>query len=109
MENKINKITVEEFREKGYLQELNRRFLHPLGLALSVNINENGEETLGDIWDYRDDEEGIWYDLINSSDDRINKFKENAKYVNKEFKKRKKKRLEMFCDIVEPIKNKKNE
>ena len=25
---------IKEFRERGYLQELNRRFLHPLGLAL---------------------------------------------------------------------------
>ena len=33
-----NKIDVKEFREKGYLQELNRRFLHPLGLALEIII-----------------------------------------------------------------------
>lgn len=59
-----NKIDVKEFREFGYLQELNRRFLHPLGLALAVNVpdeGEEGEETLAYIWDYRDDPEGILF------------------------------------------------
>jgi len=108
MDEKINYITVEEFREKGYLQELNRRFLHPLGLALSINIDENGVETFGDIWNYRGDDEGIYYDLLNSDDERINKFKENAQYIDSEFEKRKQKRIEMFGDIIEPIKNKNN-
>jgi hypothetical protein len=26
----------DEFREKGYLQEVNRRFFHPLGIALAA-------------------------------------------------------------------------
>lgn len=64
---KINIINIKEFRKKGYLQELNRRFLHPLGLALEVLIDEAGIEKLGDIWDYRNDEEGIYYDISNSS------------------------------------------
>jgi hypothetical protein len=34
------RMSVKEFREAGYLQELNRRFLHPLGLALEVVVNE---------------------------------------------------------------------
>lgn len=29
-------IPVDEFREEGYLQEANRTFFHPLGLALSI-------------------------------------------------------------------------
>jgi len=108
MEEKNNYITVEKFRTEGYLQELNRRFLHPLGLALSVDIDEDGNETFGEIWDYRSDEEGIYYDLLNSSDERINKFKENAQYIDSELEKRKEKRIEIFGDVIEPIKNKKN-
>ena len=41
-------IDVNEFIEEGYLQELNRRFLHPLGLALTVAADaddETGETT----------------------------------------------------------------
>lgn len=53
------KMSVKEFRELGYLQELNRLFLHPLGLALEVNTNFDGSESFGEVWDYRDDPEGM--------------------------------------------------
>jgi hypothetical protein len=52
-------IDVKEFREFGYLQEVNRCFFHPLGLALEVKIDEDGNETLGAVWDSRDDPEGF--------------------------------------------------
>jgi hypothetical protein len=55
------RIDIAEFRRVGYLQELNRRFLHPLGLALEVVVEDDGSERLGGVWDYRDDPEGIWY------------------------------------------------
>lgn len=54
-------INISEFREQGYLFELNRMFLHPLGLALEVVVEPDGTESLGGIWDYRDDPEGITY------------------------------------------------
>jgi hypothetical protein len=51
---------IKEFVELGYLQELNRLSLHPLGLALVVSIDdETGEYKLSGIWDQRDDPEGI--------------------------------------------------
>jgi hypothetical protein len=37
-------MNIKEFREFGYLQELNRKYLHPLGLALEVTIDEKGHE-----------------------------------------------------------------
>jgi len=37
--SKNNYISLEEFRKLGYLQELNRRFLHPLGLSMEVKVN----------------------------------------------------------------------
>jgi hypothetical protein len=96
-------IDIKEFREKGYLQELNRRFLHPLGLALGVNIDEDGNETLGNIWDYRNDPEGIYYDLINSDQNRIDKFLKNEKFISDEFEKRKDCRIKLLDDLIEPI------
>lgn len=57
----VNRIDIKEFRKKGFLFEANRKFFHPLGLALEVIIDEKGEEKLGGIWDYRDDPEGILY------------------------------------------------
>lgn len=60
MSDSIERMDIKEFRDFGYLQEVNRRFFHPLGLALEVRVNdETKQETLGGIWDYRDDPEGI--------------------------------------------------
>ncbi len=63
----INYMDIGEFRDKGYLQEINRQFLHPLGLALEISHevdDETGEEgpwILGGIWDYRSDPEGMLF------------------------------------------------
>lgn len=56
----IKRIPIKEFRKLGFIQEINRRLLHPCGLALEVIVDqETGEETLGGVWDYRDDPEGM--------------------------------------------------
>jgi hypothetical protein len=56
------KMSAREFRDLGYLQEVNRVFLHPLGLALEVVVEEDGSARFGDVWDERDDPEGIIFD-----------------------------------------------
>ena len=66
-----NYINIEEFRNEGYLHELNRLFLHPLGLALEVVVDDNGEYTLGGIWDYREDAEGITYAPETLSEEKV--------------------------------------
>lgn len=73
-------MSVKEFREAGYLQEVNRRLLHILGVALSVEIDDKtGEEKFGNIWDERDNEEGILYsDEVIKTDDAKKK-KDNIK------------------------------
>jgi hypothetical protein len=58
------KMDIKEFRDLGYLQEVNRQFFHPLGLALSVRApmdEEGGEWSLDSILDARDDPEGFIY------------------------------------------------
>lgn len=64
------RLTPQEFREQGYLRELNRQFLHPLGMALEV-IGPTEEEVaggndfpefFGGVWDYREDPEGMAFD-----------------------------------------------
>jgi hypothetical protein len=71
----------KEFQEQGYLQEVNRQFLHPLGLALSVNpAKGRGRGVFGPIWDCRDDPEGIYFEGTDLS--------EKAKMVRKEVAKR---------------------
>lgn len=81
------KINIKEFREEGFLQEANRLFFHPLGLALEVCIDENKNEYISGVWDYRNDPEGICYDLINSDQERIESFREKAENVDRELRK----------------------
>lgn len=57
----IKRMDIAEFRRLGYLQELNRQFLHPLGLAMEVNVDAEGRESLGGVWDDREGVEGIMY------------------------------------------------
>lgn len=57
----IKYIDLGEFRDQGYLQELNRQFLHPLGLAMELRQTANGQWEFGGIWDYRKDVEGLYY------------------------------------------------
>jgi len=67
---KVKRIDIKEFREKGFLQEVNRQFFHPLGLALEIVIDDDtGKTILGGVWDYRDDSEGMFYgdDLLEKS------------------------------------------
>jgi len=54
-------MSVKEFRGLGYLQEVNRQFLHPLGLALEVVVEEDGTERFGEVWDSRGDPDGMIY------------------------------------------------
>jgi hypothetical protein len=52
---------LDEFKNEGWLQEANRLFFHPRGLALTVDF-ENGHVTgFTGIWDYRDDPEGVLF------------------------------------------------
>ena len=103
MEENIKKMDIKEFRELGYLQELNRRFLHPLGLALEVELKSDGTESLSGIWDYRDDLEGILYDLSNSDQERLDRFAKNEKFIDEEFSNRIKTRLFKLGFGIEPI------
>jgi hypothetical protein len=105
MENEIKKINIKEFREKGYLQELNRRFLHPLGLAMEVNINEDGTESLGGVWDYREDDNGISYDIQNSEPSRIERFRSNKDFIEQELERRLKHRRMNIGFGFEPVDN----
>lgn len=55
------------FRDEGYLQEVNRQFFHPLGLALALVTDDSGG---GDaklcVMDERHDAEG-WRFVINNA------------------------------------------
>ncbi len=98
---KVKRIDIKEFRDKGFLQEANRQFFHPLGLALEVIIDDDtGEVTsLGGVWDYRDDPEGMFFgkDLLKKPEAAV-----KAAYVEKLRESKVKVRLEneeFECDL----------
>lgn len=54
------KMTVADFVDEGFLQEANRLFFHPRGIAIST-VQDGDELTFGKILDHRDDPEGITF------------------------------------------------
>lgn len=88
-------MTVKEFREQGYLQELNRQFLHPLGLALEVVVEEDGTMRFGEVWDSREDPEGFIFgwNLID---------KEKAAAIEHEQRARSNVRIKHFGYAIQP-------
>jgi hypothetical protein len=64
--------SIEEFAASGLLQEVNRQFFHPLGLALAVGHDDETDEwKLVGILDGRDDPEGFEFrDLTPAQADR---------------------------------------
>lgn len=120
----IKYIPISEFREKGYLQEVNRRFFHPIGTALEISIfkwyegflyhivsafkmlipGTNKEEITG-VWDYRKDPEGMYFDFLHQSDQnrRLQALLKEM-YVEAEIFVRREIREKMFGNYIEPIK-----
>lgn len=84
----VKYMDIKEFRRMGLLAELNRVFFHPLGLALEISIDDDGTETLGGIWDYRDDPEGILFSKETFPKEQIKKAR---KFITYKYLKRYKK------------------
>ena len=94
----MKKIDIKEFHEFGFLQEVNRQFFHPLGLALEVIVNEDGEEEIGGLFDARDDPEGIIFGDFNGE---VGVMK--ARRVQQLQEEKAKVRRERFGYVVQPI------
>ena len=65
--------------EKGLIFEINRKVLHPLGLALEIEIDDDGKVVIGSIWDCRSDPEGVLFspDAWQSGKEKIDKYMED--------------------------------
>ena len=92
MSQDIKYADIKELRKFGYIQEINRQFLHPLGLALEISIDKNGNESLGGIWDFRDDPEGMVFGHINGL---------KIRRVRKEQRRRAKIRQELLGYVIQ--------
>lgn len=90
-------LPISEFRAEGYLQELNRQFLHPLGLALEVTRHEDGTEEITGVWDSRDDPEGFYFDDLTDADGA------RAAHVGALFSERCAYRVERLGYAIQPV------
>ena len=97
------KIDIKEFRETGYLQELNRKFLHPLGMALVVRINKDGSEALDSIIDARDDKEGFIYGVDNLPPADVIEMRKKRDEVAEIWDKMAANRTKSLGYVIEPI------
>lgn len=61
----------KEFRDEGFLQEANRLFFHPLGLALALFSNDEDGVLKVQVWDEREDPEGWFFAPGELSKDKI--------------------------------------
>jgi len=98
MKDYVKKISIKEFVEQGFLQEANRLFFHPRGLALEVFTLEDGAMVFGEPWDYRKEKEGIVFTDLTKD---FNKIK--ADNVERELEKHREEREELFGNIIQPI------
>jgi hypothetical protein len=56
----IKYLDPQEFLDGGYLHEVNRLVLHPLGLALAFSPSTHAAAATVRVWDDREDPEGIY-------------------------------------------------
>lgn len=102
--NPPHRMSAGEFRELGLLQEVNRRVLHPLGLALEIVIAEDGSTRFGEVWDYRHDPEGIMFAVDEDDNlDCVVDFKDRAVRVALEWERRRDARIARLGFMVQPI------
>jgi len=85
--SEIKYLPIKDMVDDGILQELNRRFLHPLGLALAVTQEDDGTYSgIKGMWDFRDDPEGM---IFGSLDEQaIAKAKKFSEFSQKKLEER---------------------
>lgn len=95
---------IAEFKEQGFLEEVNRQFFHPLGLALAVTVHDDGAAELAYIIDSRDDSEGfiMGYNGWPDPDAARADAKRHAEIVATERFKHADHRLKKFGWVVQP-------
>jgi len=92
---------LQEFIDKGYQQEIHRRFLHPLGLAMPMKPNPDGEGwILYGIKDHRNEPEGI---VFTPKQIPLEVAMAKAELVAGEFEKRAFVRNKVFGFTIQPV------
>lgn len=97
----IKHMPLLEFTEEGFLQEANRLFFHPRGLALALVVTsaDNPTDTCGSyltVWDCRDDPEGVIFKPEHIDTGKIDR-------VRREFAQHLEARIKLFGDHIQDV------
>ena len=94
-------VLLDEFLDGGLLQEVNRLFFHPRGLALELTV-ESGTQTkyIVGIQDWRKDPEGI---AFKESLEQSAEAKQKANNVERMRKEQQAKRFKHFGWDIQPL------
>lgn len=98
MRMEFKKVPLDHLLDGGYVQEVNRQFFHPLGLALSVTTDDKTEERSLEVLDYRDDSEGVVFVDLSSRESM-----DKAALIAAEWAQRQDVRCERLGWVVQPI------
>ena len=94
-------ISIKEFTQLGFVQELNRQFLHPLGMALEVEESDDDDWSFSAIWDGREDLGGIIFGFVDKDD--LEDARRKQKYVLDEWYIRETTRRVALGYMIQPI------
>lgn len=97
-------IDIKEFRALGYLEEVNRRFFHPIGLAMATTVHEDGSESLAGVLDWREDPEGgiMGYSSWPEPEEKRQEARDRAAFIDGEASKRWFERMSKFGWFIQP-------
>lgn len=97
-------VPLTDLQKDGIIQEINRRFLHPLGMAISYVTDGPDEGLLGELWDYRDDPEGMAFVITDDNiTEMLGKAQAFQEMVNEIQANNSEGRLNLFGSLVQPI------
>jgi len=85
---------LQEFADKGYLQEANRMFFHPLGIALAISRDTDTGKVISlyGIQDYRDEPGGMVFDEFDQ---------EKVEFIKSEIKRREQERIGKLGSFIQ--------
>jgi hypothetical protein len=96
-------MTPKEFRELGYLEEVNRRFFHPMGLSMCFTEHDDGTETFTGFLEGTDDEGWVMGYQSYPDPDRAHEIAiERARKWDAEWESRRRVREYRFGWMVQP-------
>lgn len=97
-------LSLSDLKNGGYLQEVNRRFFHPLGLALAIRTEEGQslDEGVLQVNDARDDEEGYYFSGASDPMEASERMAHAGK-IDFEIEAKRATRVDLFGDAVQGI------